>query len=147
MGKDIFSWVFFSHPYSYDTFFWIWQVALQNFTRQIRIWKDFMVNRDVCFSKYKGLYLQMNWRLIDFIYFKSLFLRERERQRERMCAPVQAREGQREKQTEDPKWALCWPQRAWCGASIHNLETMTWAEIKSRMLSQLNHPGASELTL
>ena len=32
-------------------------------------------------------------------------------------------------------------RRAWHGARSHNPETITWAEIKSRMLNWLSHPG------
>ena len=45
--------------------------------------------------------------------------------------------GQRERGTEDPTWALCWRQRAWCGAKTHKSwdRDLSW----SRMLNQLSH--------
>ena len=54
-------------------------------------------------------------------------------------------ERQREKGRENIKQALCqWGSGHM--AHFHNLEIMTWAEIKSQKLNQQSHPGTSSLT-
>ena len=50
-----------------------------------------------------------------------------------------AREGKRERGTEDLKWALCWQQRAWCGAWT---QVLCDHDLSQRwMLNWLSHPG------
>ena len=49
--------------------------------------------------------------------------------------------GGAERERENPKQAPCCQHRAQRGAQFHNAGIMTWAEIKSQMLNQLNHPG------
>ena len=41
------------------------------------------------------------------------------------------------------KWALCWQQRAWCGAQIHKPwgHDLSWCQ----MLNWLSHPGTPTL--
>lgn len=45
------------------------------------------------------------------------------------------REKENHKQAPRPAWG-------WPGAWSHDSEIMTWAEIKSRILNGLSHPGA-----
>ena len=52
----------------------------------------------------------------------------------------------RERETQNPKQASCCEHRARCGARTYACETMTWAEIKSRPLNRMSHPGASQWT-
>ena len=67
---------------------------------------------------------------VNFFLFYCLFLRERE----------STGEEERERETEDPKQALRWQQRAQCGVQTHELwdHDLSW----SWMLNQLSHPGA-----
>ena len=67
-----------------------------------------------------------------FLYQPPPFFWERE------WAQVRARERENLQQAG---------HRAWCGAWSHNPEIMTWAEIKSQALNQLNHPGAPCINL
>ena len=62
--------------------------------------------------------------------FLSIFEREREHEQGR----------DRRRGTEDRKQALCWQQRAWCGARTHK----PWYHDLSRMLmlNRLSYPGA-----
>ena len=48
--------------------------------------------------------------------------------REGMC--MQVREGQRERETEDPKQGLRWEHRTWHRARTHEPEFMTWAKVR-----------------
>ena len=54
-----------------------------------------------------------------------------------------AGEGQRERETEDPKQALCWQQWARCQAWTH--EPWDHALSRSQMFNQLSHPGAPNM--
>ena len=62
-----------------------------------------------------------------------LFLREREREREKLI----------EQGIEDPKRALCWQQKPWYGAQTHKLHD----HILDWTLNWLSHPGAPKLIL
>ena len=73
------------------------------------------------------------------------FERERERERERGRERVSMSGGGAER--ESPKQARHCQCRARDGAWSMNCEIMTWAEIKSQMLNQLNHPGSPGLEL
>ena len=53
-----------------------------------------------------------------------------------MCAG----EGQRQKETEDPKWALCYQHRARRGARTHKLRDHDLSQ--SRTLNRPGRPGA-----
>ena len=63
----------------------------------------------------------LNWLL----FLKFIYLRERE--------------GGAERETEDPKQALCWQQRAWCGTRTQELGDHELSQ--SQMLNWLSHPG------
>ena len=41
-----------------------------------------------------------------------------------------AGDGERERGTEDPKWALSWQQRALCATQTHDREIVTWAKVR-----------------
>lgn len=49
-------------------------------------------------------------------------------------------ERNRERETENPKQAPCLMHEPSVGLDLTTLRSMTWAEIKSQMLSWLNHP-------
>ena len=66
-------------------------------------------------------------------------------ERDRESAHMQAGEGQREREREHPKQALCCQHRAGGGPWIHELRdhNLSWnQELDSRMPSRLGHPGA-----
>ena len=75
-----------------------------------------------------------------FIFLMFIFERERAWMSACVCARAHEQGRGRERGRQDLKWALCWQQRAWCGARIHKL----WDHYlsRSRMLNQLSHPGA-----
>ena len=74
----------------------------------------------MCFFKFSFKFIYLFWK--------------------RMCTSTSRGEADRE--GENPKQTLCYQHRAWCGAQSPDHEIMTWAEIKSRMLNRLSHPGA-----
>ena len=73
-------------------------------------------------SSIKRKHNKRSYAYIYFIFLMFIFERERER--------PWAGEAQRGMGTEDLKWALCWQQRAWCGAWTHepwDHDFMSWS--------------------
>ena len=54
------------------------------------------------------------------------------------------RGAQRDRETEDPKQALCWQQRARLGVWTHELWDYDLSQ--NQMLNQLSHPDAPQTT-
>ena len=86
-------------------------------------------NQGICSHTYYLVSIVIKHHIL-FLNVYYLFLRERER----------AGEGQRERGTEDLKWALHWQQRSQCGARTHEPwdHDLSW----SQMLSWLSCPAA-----
>ena len=74
------------------------------------------------------------------LFFKFIYLFW-----ERESESVQMGEGHGERGTEDPKWALCWQQRAQSGAQTHKPQDHDLSQ--NWMLNQLSHPGAPVIKL
>jgi len=64
-------------------------------------------------------------------------------ERERAHASKSGVEGEGERILKQTR---CWV-KSWTWSSIPGPETMTWAEIKSRTLNWLSHPGAPSISL
>ena len=75
-----------------------------------------------------------------FVYF--------ERENESACAHTRAEEEQRERGRERiPSMPRAVSAEPDMGLHLVTHEVMTWADIKSRTLNQLSHPGTPKITL
>ena len=79
-----------------------------------------------------------------FVFKYFYFERERERERERVH---KTGEGQRGRERISSKFHTLCKCGAQHGARYHNHEIVTWAKIKSQMLNQLSHHGATRMSV
>ena len=84
-----------------------------------------------CVGSFTDFSPDINWgreaiSFFSFLFWMFIYFWERQ--------TVWAEEGQRERETENPKQAPCCQHRAWCGVQTHEPQTMrSWPEPKSRV--------------